>query len=476
MVFMISILALVWTLQLAFVDDIYTLNKISEIRTTADTIEANLEHEDLDALVSRLSFNSSSSIRVFSTTTGEIISSADSAMSSLISLSSTSLMDKYYLAVADGGEYISTNVFSGVLGDDYDELAFEGLTPSGDDDTASSILYVRAITLESGAQYCVLIEGVITPFTSSTNSSLIVLGIASGSILIFILIIAFVLGKSIVEPIKYVTASATEIKNGNYNIDFKGDGYKEIDDLNDALRKASTELSSVEKYRQELVANVSHDLRTPLSLIKGYCELMSDIPTERTPENLDIISEEVDRLSALVADMLDLSRTQEEMSKLQLTNFNIVASVAAIAKRLKHMLVARNLNVQFNTDDAILMVYADEMKISQVIYNLLSNAINYVGADNLVEVNITKRRGNVRVEVTDHGDGIDVAILPNIWDRYYKSDRNHIRSHIGTGLGLSIVKTVMAKHEGGQYGVLTKKGEGSTFYIELPLFEVVRNN
>ncbi len=470
MVFMVSILALVWTLQLAFVDDIYTINKISEIRSTADTIEANIEHEELDALVTRLSFNSSSSIRVFNSS-GEIISEADSSMSSLVSLSTNSLLDKYYLAVADGGEYISTNTFSGILSDDnYDSLEFDGITPNSEDDCASSILYVRAITLDSGELYCVLIEGVITPFTSSTNSSLVVLGIASGSILICILIIAFVLGKLIVDPIKYVTASATEIKNGNYNIDFKGDGYKEIDDLNDALRKTSTELSSVEKYRQELVANVSHDLRTPLALIKGYCELMSDIPTERTPDNFNIISEEVDRLSALVADMLDLSRTQEEMSKLNPTTFNIVASVAAIAKRLKHMLSARNLNVQFNTDDAILMVFADEMKISQVIYNLLSNAINYVGADNLVIVNITKKRGNVvRVEVTDHGDGIDVSILPNIWDRYYKSDRNHIRSHIGTGLGLSIVKTVMAKHEGGQYGVLTKKGEGSTFYIELPL-------
>ncbi len=462
-------LGLVWAMRFMLVEDIYTLNKVKELQSNADLVEANIDHSNLDELVNRISFNNSTSVRVINTN-GTVLYKADANYCTLQSLSESSLTSKYTLALeSENGEYISHNQFKDLLLNSNEDLHFDGDQEKINQDNAINILYARIITTSAGEKLCVIMDSTITPMLSNDQSGIALLVIASICIVIFVVIIAFILGQLIAEPIKLVTSTATEIKNGNYNVDFKGEGYQEIDDLNDALRKASQELASVDKYRQELVANVSHDLRTPLSLIKGYCELMSDIPTERTPENFTIISDEVDRLSALVNDMLDLNRTQEELSKLQLGTFNIVASVAEIAKRLKTMLSARGLNVQFNTDDAKLMVYADEMKISQVIYNLLSNAINYVGEDKLVLLNITKVNGNVRIEVTDHGDGIDVAILPNIWDRYYKSDRNHIRAHIGTGLGLSIVKTVMASHSGGQYGVITEKGKGSTFYIELPL-------
>ena len=117
------------------------------------------------------------------------------------------------------------------------------------------------------------------------------------------------------------------------------------------------------------------------------------------------------------------------------------------------------------------MVYADEQRITQVIYNLINNAVNYAGDDKLVIIKQYTRGSNVRIEVTDHGDGVDVSILPHIWDRYFKSDKSHKRATVGTGLGLSIVKSVMEKHPGGVYGVISEKGKGSTFYIELPKYK-----
>ena len=108
------------------------------------------------------------------------------------------------------------------------------------------------------------------------------------------------------------------------------------------------------------------------------------------------------------------------------------------------------------------------MQFTQVVYNLINNAVNYAGEDKKVVVKEFTHGENIRIEVTDNGEGIDVDILPHIWDRYFKSEKSHRRASVGTGLGLSIVKSVMNMHPGGIYGVITSKGEGSTFYVELP--------
>ena len=164
--------------------------------------------------------------------------------------------------------------------------------------------------------------------------------------------------------------------------------------------------------------------------------------------------------------MLTLSKEQEGNEELNLTRFDVVEVLDALIVRHGKLIEHLGYTLEWEHDEKA-FVLGDETKITQVIYNLINNAVNYAGADKKVIVKAHVKGDVVRIEVIDNGDGIDVEILPHIWDRYYKSDKNHRRGTVGTGLGLSIVKSVMSKHPGGAYGVITSVGEGSTFYVEL---------
>ena len=167
--------------------------------------------------------------------------------------------------------------------------------------------------------------------------------------------------------------------------------------------------------------------------------------------------------------MLDLSREQEKGDKMRLDTFDVVKTLSALVERHGKLIEHLGYKLEFEHEERAL-VYADEKRITQVVYNLINNAVNYSGDDKVVVIRQFTKGSNVRIEVTDHGEGVDVNILPHIWDRYFKSDKSHKRATVGTGLGLSIVKTVMEKHPGGVYGVISEKGKGSTFYIELPKY------
>ena len=239
---------------------------------------------------------------------------------------------------------------------------------------------------------------------------------------------------------------------------------REVSELADTLNFAAGELSKTEGLRREFVANVSHDLRTPLTMIKGYAEVMRDLPGENTPENVQIIIDEAGRLNDLVNDLLDLSRLQAGVMELNRTRFNLTASIREILGRYQRF---KDYRFPFEPKEEAYVV-ADELKISQVVYNLVNNAVNYAGEDKTVSLEQALSGGRVRVSVTDTGEGIPADRLRDIWDRYYKVDREHRRAQVGTGLGLSIVKNVLDLH-GGAYGVISQEGKGSTFWFELPI-------
>ena len=216
--------------------------------------------------------------------------------------------------------------------------------------------------------------------------------------------------------------------------------------------------------RRDLLANVSHDLRTPLTMIKGYGEVMRDLPGENTPENVQIIIDEAERLTSLVNDLLDLSKLESGVVPLEKASFNLTESIRLILHRYDKL---ADYSFPFAYEEDV-WVNADELKISQVVYNLVNNAITYSGADKTITLRQTLREGKVRVSVTDTGEGIPPDKLQDIWERYYKVDKEHKRAQMGSGLGLSIVKNILDMH-GGAYGVESQLGQGSTFWFELPL-------
>ena len=189
---------------------------------------------------------------------------------------------------------------------------------------------------------------------------------------------------------------------------------------------------------------------------------MRDLPGENTPENVQIIIDEATRLSTLVNDVLDLSKLQAGVVPMQCSVFNLTASVRQILTRYTKL---TDYHIVFYASEDV-YVHADELKISQVVYNLVNNALTYTGPDKSVTLRQTVEDEKVRISVSDTGDGIPQDKLNDIWERYYKVDKAHKRAQVGTGLGLAIVKMILDMH-GGEYGVRSQEGVGSTFWFEL---------
>ncbi len=283
--------------------------------------------------------------------------------------------------------------------------------------------------------------------------------------LIFSAVLSVIVARRISKPLGEINSGVKKLAKQNYNVEFNSSGYLEAKELSDTLNVTRKELQNVENLRQELIANISHDLRTPLTMITGYAEVMRDLPGENTPENVQVIIDESNRLTSLVNDMLDLSKLQAGAIEIEREEFSLTESINDIFKRYSKLIEQDKYNIDFVADKNA-FVYADQIKIGQVVYNFINNAINHCCEDKTVIVAQKTTEKRVRVEVTDHGEGIDDEKLQYIWDRYYKVDKIHKRGVIGTGLGLSIVKNILDLH-GARYGVKSKEGSGSTFWFEL---------
>ena len=281
------------------------------------------------------------------------------------------------------------------------------------------------------------------------------------------LIVAFFLAGRITKPIVNMKKEANKLAEGNYNVEFKADSYTEINDLASTLDDATEKLSKVDELRKDLVANVSHDIKTPLTVIQSYAEMIKDISgedPEKREEHLDVILKETEYLNKLVSDMQEYSKMQAGLIELNKTNFDLKKCINSVVELLDKLIKEKNIKLKLRTKSVV--VYADEMKMSQVIYNFLSNAIKHSDDNSLIEINMQDSEEKVRVEVKDHGDGIAEEAIPYIWDRYYKIDKQFKRSTNSTGLGLAIAKAILEGHKA-IYGVESKEGEGSTFYFEL---------
>ena len=269
-------------------------------------------------------------------------------------------------------------------------------------------------------------------------------------------------------PIASITKSAVQLSNGNYNVKFRGGLFTETNELARTLNKASYEMQKTDSYQRDLIANVSHDLKTPLTMIKSYAEMINDISgdnPEKRAEHLAVIIAEADRLNKLVSDMLSASRLQSNSAELNMTKFDIVKAATEVEETFEVLNQQEGYNISFNKCKSA-YVYGDYDKLKQVMANLISNAIKYCGEDKYVHIELKKVGRNVRFDVIDHGDGIAAEEISHVWERYYRTSTNRNRNIEGTGLGLSIVKGILSLHNA-NYGVESEEGKGSDFWFEL---------
>lgn len=314
-----------------------------------------------------------------------------------------------------------------------------------------------------GRTIIVLVKAEFQPFAATQDvfaNQFLFLSIIIGLMAVFFVI---TIQHQVVKPITSLTKSASNLAKGNFDTEFEAKGFVEIEELADTLNYAAVELSKIDDYQKDLMMNVSHDLKTPLTLISGYSEMMRDFPSERTEENLQIIIDESKRLNGLVNDILSLTRMDIDAQKWELESYNLTENIKEIVYRIEKFVEELNIKIIFNYEEEV-NIMANMEQMNKVIYNYISNAINYVGEDKIVIIEQIVKNDFVKISVIDHGKGIPKEELPNVWQRYYKA-KNHIRASIGSGLGLSIVRGVLEKH-GFEYGVNSEENIGSEFWFK----------
>lgn len=283
---------------------------------------------------------------------------------------------------------------------------------------------------------------------------------------------SFIISKKLSEPIDKMSKVAESWAGGDESAVFDGGGYKETDELASALNYAKSEINKSEKLRRDLLANISHDLKTPLTMIRAYAEMIRDISgdvKEKRTEHTNVIISESDRLTSLVNDILKLSKMQSSVDLPVKKVFNLTEVVETVLYRFEAALEGKGYKINSELAPDV-YTEADESKIESVVYNLVGNSINYTGDDKTVNVYLTVNGNIATLEIIDTGSGIGKDKIDGIWDRYLRYSETHTRTVKGTGLGLSIVKAVLEAH-GLEFGVISRKDEGSNFFVKFIIAE-----
>ncbi len=283
--------------------------------------------------------------------------------------------------------------------------------------------------------------------------------------LVFSFIIAYFVSRRFAKPIKAITEQALNISNEEYQPHFDKGFCKETDELSEIIEKTSKDLIKAENYRREFFANISHDLRTPLTMIKGYAEMVKDFSWQEkdTRDNdLNVIIKESDRLTSLVNEILEYGTLQSKTKKYDIKKCNISEISNAVINQFAALSEKNGIAINTNIEND-LYVECDAQEISRVLYNFIDNALNHT--KNEITVSVKQKDNKVVACVQDFGDGIDEESLEHIWDRYFTKKQSK-RTKTGSGLGLAISKEILSAHNA-LYGVTSKIGEGTTFWFSL---------
>ncbi len=479
LVFTGILLVVLWLIQICYLDSLYKMIKSREAEKVISETLAILQSDagDKNAMIDELAAKNNMAVFVTDTDGNELYSAEYIANSRLGAMPKEQLAAYYEQAKENGGtlkvEYEGGRNLT-FPNEDFPhseppDFIKNGFMQNHGQERVESVIYVNIVMVE-GEEQILMVNTQLTPVDATVNTLRIEL-IWITVIMIFLsLAIAFLISRQISKSLIKINESARELAKGNFDVRFEGKDYREAAELSDTLNATAVELEKNERFRQELIANVSHDLRTPLTMIIAYAEVMRDLPGENTPENVQVVIDEAGRLTNLVNDMLDISKLQAGVMEKNAQCYNLTESIQAVLERYGKQKEQDGYVINFEQDGKV-MVEADEYKMFQVMYNLINNAINYTGEDKTVWVRQKMRGMKVRIEVEDSGEGIAPEDIPYVWERYYKVDKTHRRAVMGTGLGLSIVKNILELHCA-EYGVESPPGGGTVFWFELTAVKV----
>jgi signal transduction histidine kinase len=437
-------LILIWCFQIVFLESFYfsiqEKKLLKEGRNLVEMINTNEERTIIEEKLNELLLKYNARIDLY-TSAGVIIYSSESSPKPMI-------VDKNEFLMEIMQSKKAVSVFKH---NSRGSLLLVGLPVIRDNVmTAAVIMTVPVASLK---------ETVDTLKEQFIIISLILISVSS--------ILAYVFSRYFTRPILEISNAAKAMAEGNLSIKVPVSTKDELGMLSATINHLSTQLQKIEQLRKELISNVSHEFKTPLSLIKGYAETIRDVENlseEKRDKQLSIIIEESDKLNYMINEIMDLSQIQSDYYKLDKTDFRIKETIKAVVNRLTYHIENKKLCIEMDYKDDV-WVHADERRMEQVLYNLLNNAINFSKEEDCIFIRVIDKDKLIEVEIVDQGAGISPEEIPYIWDRFYKSKEASAK-HKGSGLGLAIVKGILDAHKL-NFGVESEIGRGSRFWFEI---------
>lgn len=445
------VISLMWFFQVFFMEKIYVFNKQMEMYNDTKNVVSMIENSDLTIphyKILQLCYEKNYSIEIYDNVSGVSRTFSPRGSQNLLT---DSRIDKnqlnFVLKMLKNGEYYNQQIQS---------------------EFGHNVYLVATRQQYNNYDYSIIVASVLAPIKEAVNTIKNHLIIISILLILISSIAAFLLSCSLTKPILRLSDATRKIANGNLNVKVNISSKDELGVLAQNFNIMSNEISKSSKLQKELIANVSHDIRTPLTMIRGYAETIKDLTgdyKEKRDKQLDIIIDESRRLDNLVNDILDLSKLQSGQQKLNITKFNISQKLKDIVSKYDLLQSSEGFSFFLSAPDGI-FVKADEIKIEQVLYNIINNATNHTGVDKKIFIKLDDFEDKVIISISDTGKGIKKEDIPFIWDRYYKPYKKDDRKGMGTGLGLSIVKAILISHKF-NFGVDSQIGIGSKFWFEI---------
>ena len=447
LVFVTGSLGLVYFVQTTFLDDFYKVNKIKSIENVGRSVASLVGDDDIEETIEHVAMSNEVCVRVVSNN------------------------EKYNYTGACTLRGLDNNainmIANEVVNTENSEKLFDDFHYQRRPNEKPEDVYIFAKLFEVNKEnVMVMVSSGITPLNATISTIKSQYLIIVVIVIAMTIVLALILSRFIIKPIKQINNESKNLSKGAYEGNNVRPSCEEFVQLNSTLMNANEDILKAEKAKKELLGNVSHDLRTPLTMIVGYGEMIRDLPEENNEENINVIIDEAKRLSTLVDDLIDISK----MDAVKVELNKEVVSLNELLKNVYHQyeLYCRNQDIDLElqlSDD--INVELDEKRIKQVLYNFVNNALNYNNKeDKKIIIGCEKKDDVYRVFVYDNGEGIDDSDLENIWDRYYKVDKEHRRHHIGSGIGLSLARELLVAH-GLNYGVESEKGNYSKFYFDV---------
>lgn len=447
LIFVIAVLGLVYIFQTSFLDTFYKYNKIKSIQGVGRDIAENINTDDFSDYIEKTSMSNEVCIRTvsnnesYSYTGACTLRGLDNSLIDLIASETEA---------SDNSEKL------------FDDFKYQRRFDERPEDV---YIFSKLITIDDEL-VLILVSSGITPLdaTISTIRSqyLVIIGIVA----VMTMVLTLIISTFILNPIKKINEESKNLSKGEYKADNIKANSKEIDELNNSLENANEDILKAEVAKKELLGNVSHDLRTPLTMIVGYGEMIRDLPEENTEENINVIIDEAKRLSTLVDDLIDISKIESIKLELHREDVSLNDLLTSVYHQYDKYCKSQGVDFKLEISDDV-VINVDVKRIKQVLYNFINNSLNHNTKENKqIILGSKKIDDGYRVFVYDNGEGIDEKDINNIWDRYYKVDKKHKRYHIGSGIGLSLAKQLLEAH-GFKYGVESKLNEYSEFYFDV---------